>query len=158
VKEARFALTLQAWIRQNAHVEAVIWCLREPMQVAQSIKRRNKTIIWHGLRLWHRHNQELLHTLESNPIPVLYVLYSNLFVPDSATREIHRAFKLFGLDASPDAVKELCDKIVDPAKSHSMKTNLDYAPHIQKLWQQLLQRHAGQQPGSCREKTRQCST
>ena len=43
VKETRFCLTMPAWEKYGTEFEKVLVCLRSPIQVANSIKKRNKT-------------------------------------------------------------------------------------------------------------------
>ncbi len=142
VKEARFSLTLPAWLEQGAAIDGVLVCLRDPYQVAKSLVIRNKTVIRHGLHLWYRHNSELLDSLGN--IPTYYVSYGHLLASDTAIREVHGAFNFFGLNVPQEKVTDICNRVIDPSKNDCPKVKQHYPKHIQELWGELQERHSRQ--------------
>jgi hypothetical protein len=142
IKEPRFCLTLPAWVEHGAEIERLILCLREPIQVAQSIQRRDLGLIRHGLYLWYTHNKTLLEHIGN--IPVWYVRYSYIIGEDTRREELGRAFQFFGHDLSDERLKTLADECIKPGLHNHTQTTHVYPKHIRRLWDDLCARHAAQ--------------
>ena len=67
LKETRFCLTLPAWREHGASISGLLGCLRDPVAVAQSLKRRNHISLRRGLGLWFEHLSRLLANAGSIP-------------------------------------------------------------------------------------------
>ncbi len=142
VKETRFCLTLPAWLEAGAQVDGILVCLREPIAVAQSLHKRNKSTIGHGLRLWLTHNQRLLDA--AGDIPVRLISFARLLDPATFAAEIGAAFRFFQLNAPAERIQEFGKTVVKPDLNHSQNQKTNYPPAIAKLWDDLCQRHAVQ--------------
>lgn len=140
VKETRFSLTLPAWLEYGTEVDRILVCLREPIQVAKSIQKRNHTLIRHGLWLWEVHNQRLLENVPDT-IPVWYLNYHNLLNPDTYVNELGQAFQFMGLQMSDDRVLELLQMCVKPKMNHHKNAVTQYPEHIETLWTTLQDKY-----------------
>jgi hypothetical protein len=136
LKETRFSLTLPAWLEYNTKVDRVLVCLREPIQVASSIQKRNYSPLRHGLWLWRIHNQRLLDNVPIDT-PVWYLNYHNLLNKDTYVDELRRAFEFMGVDLPESRIKELLQSCVKPSMNHHTSATVTYPPNIDILWNQL---------------------
>lgn len=143
IKETRFSLTLPAWLAHGATVERVLVCLREPIQVARSIQKRNHTLIRHGLWLWEVHNQRLLENVPLET-PIWYLNYHNLLDPDTYETELRKAFEFMGVQVSDSRLTELLQMCVKPKMNHHADAETEYPEHIAALWAKLKGRYEAQ--------------
>lgn len=143
IKETRFCLTLSAWLKHGAKVDKILVCLRDPIQVGQSIKKRNSTTLRHGYNMWHLHNQRILEHA-GDTIPVWMIYYNDVMNPDTYLKEVSAAFRFFDFDLSPDKLMDLRAKAVRSDMNHNPEQISNYPPKIQALWDKLRQRHADQ--------------
>jgi hypothetical protein len=146
VKETRFSLTLPAWLENGANVEGILVCLREPIEVARSIQKRNHTILAHGYYLWEVHNKRLDENSQS--IPKWYVNYHHLLNPETQFQEMKNAFLFMGYSIDDKKLKELLKNYVKPSMNHNREQSHAYPSKVQSLWDELLSRHASQVLGS----------
>jgi hypothetical protein len=139
VKETRFCLTLPAWIKYGHEIEKIIICLRDPIQVAYSIKKRNHFSLSHALSLWHEHNFRILENAKN--IPQWFVYYKNLLSEESSLKEIQGTLNFFGIDLNHEKILELKQKCVKPDYNHNKMETTIYPRKINDLWQRLLKMH-----------------
>lgn len=142
IKETRYCLTLPAWLKYGAKVDGILICLRDPIQVAQSIKKRNFTTLRHGYYLWHLHNKRILEN--AGDIPIWIVHYGNVLNPDTYMQEVKAAFRFFNFDFDADELQKLRQKAVRTHMNHNPEEISSYPTKVQELWSELRQRHAEQ--------------
>lgn len=142
LKETRFCLTLPAWVAHGAHVDAVLVCLREPIQVAHSLRKRNRISLRRGLGLWHLHIERLLANTAA--LPVWFVSYHQLLDPSTFTTEMQPAFRFCALDPDPASLERLRDHVVKPGMNHHPDTDYPYPPAVATLWDEVRRRHEAQ--------------
>jgi hypothetical protein len=63
LKDPRFCVTLPLW-RECLPIRNLVICLRNPMSVARSLKKRNGVPLSQGLKLWYEYNLRLTRNLE----------------------------------------------------------------------------------------------
>jgi len=141
VKETRFCLTLPAW-RKYAEIDKVLICLREPIQVVQSLQKRNKITAKHAFNLWYLHNIRILEN--SKGIPIWFVHYNHLLNEQLSLQEIKAAFAFFGYDFDDSYINEICKKCIKPEMNHAPEEKACYSPEISTLWEKLLKQHNDQ--------------
>lgn len=146
IKETRYSLTLPAWLKYGLTVDRVLVCLREPIQVAKSIQKRNYTLIRHGLWLWQVHNQRLLENVPADT-KVWYVNYHNLLNQDTCFNEIILAYDFMGLQVSEDRVKDILRACVKPSMNHHADSDMTYPKQIEDLWTTLKRKYRTQMSG-----------
>jgi len=143
VKENRFCLTLPAWRANGGDVRRVIVCMREPVAVALSLKRRNRIPIWYSYRLWLKHIASLLQNCEG--LDTWFVRYEALLNPATKHSEAIGALRFFEMDLPVYNESNLLDGNIIPQLNNApvvMKTRYPHA--VQRLWDELLARHARQ--------------
>lgn len=139
VKDPRFPLTLGAWRAEGAEISKVIICLREPLQVAQSLKKRNKIFISHGLKLWYEHNKRLQLYLEG--VPVFYTYYPSILNEETYMREMSAIFRFLDFSIPDEKLTELRASTVKPGMQHNKGSVYEYPEHISALWEVLKEKH-----------------
>jgi hypothetical protein len=142
VKETRFCLTLPAWVQSGAQIDKILICLRDPIQVAKSLQKRNKITLIHAYSLWLIHNQRLLEN--TGDIPLWFIYYKNLLDKNRIMAEILPAFRFFDLEIPDDKLERLSAAIVKPQMNHNINSQIDYPDSIESMWYELLGRHARQ--------------
>lgn len=142
VKETRFCLTLPAWTAAGARVTGILVCLRDPIQVARSLQKRNRISIARGLELWRLHNARLLE--HATDIPLWFVYYRDILDPQHSAGEVTAAFRFFQSSLPPDEIERIRRLVVKPGMNHHATTTYPYPAPVAKLWEELLPRHAAQ--------------
>ncbi len=77
-KDPRTCVTASFWERYCKNLFTIVFCLRNPIGVAVSLKRRDGMSIETGLQLWYEYNIRFLDG--TSETPVVYVDYDNLKV------------------------------------------------------------------------------
>lgn len=142
VKETRFSLTLPAWTKYGVEIEKLLICLRNPSEVASSIKKRNKTILRHGLELWYTHNKRIIDA--AGDIPIWFVSYNNLLDENTSFNELKSALIFLDLNLSDEQIRQLKDQFIKTKMNHNSSIPCAYPKKIEQLWNILQEKHAKQ--------------
>jgi len=146
VKETRFCLTLPAWLEHGASIDRIIVCLRDPIDVAASLRKRNHITTALGLRLWRVHNERLLTHVAD--IPHWFVYYPNLLEESAFLRETGAAFHFFGYDPPSSQVVAMYEKCVNTRSCHTGAPTVSYPGRVDSIWRELMRKHAAQFGGT----------
>jgi hypothetical protein len=138
VKETRFCLTLPAWLDQGVEIEKILICLRDPVSVAKSLKKRNRLPVWKGVKLWQQHYECLLENAMDIPRRIIY--YDDLLNPDLFAKELRPSLNFLGLDADKEELTALFTKCVRP----SDKVCGPIPKAVDRLWSELKEMHSNQ--------------
>jgi hypothetical protein len=141
IKENRFCLTLPAWIENHTNFEKIIICLREPYEVAVSLKKRNHIPLKLGYHLWNIHNQRILE--HTKYMDVFFIKYSDLLDVNGFIQNMSFAFSFFKMKVDNDSIEKLFKKCVRSNKNNKQIDDL-YPEHISFLWNELKERHEKQ--------------
>ncbi len=76
LKDPRICLTVGLWRKHCPNVKAAVLCLRNPIAVAGSLKRRNGIPAEIGLRMWYEYNLRFITAAKN--LPVFVVDYDNM--------------------------------------------------------------------------------
>ncbi len=142
VKDCRFCVTLPGWIRHHAQVDRLLVCLREPDEVARSLKKRNRATRRHALHLWWLHYQRLLENAWG--LPVWLVNYENLRKEATFQIEMRSVFDFLKIEAADDVLRGLYRDHVTSSSSRGGGQCRRYPDHVDLLWQRLRELHARQ--------------
>src|SRR5262245_9894135 len=110
-KDPRNSLTLPFWRELLPEMKTLIM-VRNPLEVAHSMKQRNGTSYSFGLRLWEIYNRRLIETAGE---PNRLVTHYDLFFQDPE-RELQRIVHFIGL---PDAKIPVAAKLVATRRRHT---------------------------------------
>lgn len=122
-KDPRMCITLKTWLKLLQHEPAVVFTYRNPLEVAMSLKKREKNFtLEHGLRLWIVYNMRAIQN--SNGLCV--VRSSNDAILADPLHEIQRISDELtttcGVPAPPSTIsQEDVDKFIDPQLQHNRK-------------------------------------
>ena len=145
VKENRFCLTLPAWLDQGAEIERILVVLREPSEVALSLKRRNRVTLKRGLDLWLEHNRRLLDVAARHDLPRHFVRYDALLDERRQPSEAVAAMKFLGVGNDEAGICAMIRKIAEPGqRHHAAGDDTSYPAAVHELWQRLLENHESQ--------------
>ena len=98
-KDPRSCLTLPFWRDLRPDLKVIV-CLRNPFEVAVSLRRRSGTSYTFGIRLWSLYNQRLLDGVD--PASALVVHYASVLADPE--REIRRMLDFLDITASVDTI------------------------------------------------------
>lgn len=115
-KDPRNCFTLPFW-RALIPGLTVLICVRNPLEVAASLRERNFSSERFGLDLWLSYNRRLLATVPSEHRVVTH--YESYFRDPVA--ELRRVADLLNLDASDEAILHACS-VVAPRLRHAQFT------------------------------------
>lgn len=102
-KDPRNSLTLPFWTDLIPSLQVLI-CVRNPLEVAQSLHARNFSSIAFGLKLWLAYNQRLLSTVRTEDRVVTH--YDSYFHDPGA--EVRRVLDLLSIPATDGDVERAC--------------------------------------------------
>ena len=86
-KDPRMCITLRTWLPLLNHEPAIVFTYRHPVEVAMSLKKREKDIsIAHGLRLWIIYNMRAIQ----NSVGLCIVYSSNDAIMANPLTEVQR--------------------------------------------------------------------
>lgn len=105
-KDPRTSLTLPFWKSISPDLISVV-CLRNPLEVALSLKKRGGSSVNFGLYLWLTYNKKLLSSLQPDEYIVAH--YDAFF--ENPKNELERLLDFGNVSAAPDVVKLACSSI-----------------------------------------------
>lgn len=134
VKDPRFCLTMPAW---NDFITASIVCLRHPLAVSDSLKRRQRIPRPVALRFWNRHAEALLKTPQDT---TLFVDFDAISGP-AAENELARILTFLSLNVSLSQALSILSDQFSPGLRHFTANSSDDLPNkTRTLWAALQQR------------------
>jgi len=142
VKETRFCLTLNAWRAHGANIQKILICIREPIETARSITKRNKIPERFALHLWHEHYRRLLAQVADARIWLVH--YNHLLADSLRLNEIQGALHFMDLDATRENADKIWAAVIKPSMNHQKSTTTFYPLKIEALWRDLTEIHRKQ--------------
>lgn len=112
-KDPRFCLTIPFWESLLSESRVII-CLRHPLDVANSLMKRNGHSRAFGLNLWLEYNRCLLDTTESKQRLVTH--YDTYFIKPEA--ELHRLVSWLGWSVPEQTILQACESISGDLRHH----------------------------------------
>ncbi|MFC1850261.1 sulfotransferase [candidate division CSSED10-310 bacterium] len=116
-KDPRNSILSPFWKLLIPKIRFVI-CIRNPLEVAQSLARRNRIPVEQSLSLWYLYLDKAIS--ETEGFPRIFISYEDFFT-DNAPREIKRLLQFCGLKP-PGKMSPLLDIIVPEMQSQICKT------------------------------------
>jgi hypothetical protein len=135
-KDPRNCLTLPFWTDFFPDLKVVL-CVRNPIEVALSLQRRNFFSFNHSLALWAAYNRRALEAVR--PENCLVTHYDAYFC--DPRKEGQRLFEFLHLPITEEALLEACGAISDRLRHHRFTAEdlrkADLAPDLFRLYAQL---------------------
>lgn len=141
VKDPRFCLTMPAWRACRVPIARVLICIRNPVHVAQSLKRRDRLPLWFGYRLWSEHNVRLAQG--TSGLPVWYVRYERLVDPDRQNEEVDRALRFMNLSMGLAQLTALSRSLIRRPPPE-VCADAALPARVAALWESLCEMHERQ--------------
>lgn len=138
IKDPRFSLLMKPWLKY-ANIERVVFCFRNPYEVASSLKSRNKIPPFLGYKLWEFHVEQFLKN--STGVDIVLVKNENFFKQDACVAEIARLYKFLGKRFNEADAKEMSKNIVDSGLKTQKFEGQDTPHNIAKLYALLNELH-----------------
>lgn len=134
-KDPRNCLTMPFWMNIRPEIKVVL-CLRNPLEVALSLRKRGNTSLAFGLNLWEIYNRQLLDVLSKDQYIVTH--YEAYFYRPQ--EELRRVLAFLELPAS--------DQLISHARSSSLKglrhhrVTPEESREAEASWPRLFELHA----------------
>lgn len=138
-KDPRFSLTLGVWLNV-VPIESVLYSFRHPLEVAQSLKKRENLPLWLGLKIWAFHVETFLAQAEN--FKVTYVHFNNFFDPELAQEEVKRCFAFAKKKYDPQEGEKILEKILKKDLKRNTVINSDISREYFNLYEKLILLHA----------------
>lgn len=142
LKDPRFTVTAPVWEENGVLIEKFLICIREPIEVADSLRRRNWITRGVGLKLWEEHNRRLLAYVAGRN--VWWIRYSRLTDMTEGVNELSRAVRYLGLSFDESRDGTWVREMVRPRPAKKDEPTPDYPPTVKALWAELCSRHSNQ--------------
>ncbi|MBD3393194.1 MAG: hypothetical protein GF418_13785 [Chitinivibrionales bacterium] len=136
-KDPRTCLTMSLWERHCPNLDAVVLCVRNPIGVAGSLKRRNRLPVEIGVKLWYEYNLRVIEGAKG--LPVFVVDYDNL--GRDLEFELSSLLSELGVDLDAGAMRERVAGFYSAELNHdiSRKLHLDLLPEdARRLYEIIL--------------------
>jgi hypothetical protein len=151
-KDPRNSITLPFWKLLIPNLKVVV-CLRNPLEVAQSLTNRGLSSRAFGLGLWTQYYQQLLTLTTSHQRVITH--YASYF--HDARAELKRVVDALGMDASEEAIAGACQTVLPSFRNNRLSThdvlnsglpaeisrlNMDLCAEAGPVYQELLEKRA----------------
>lgn len=150
IKDPRFCVLLPFWNAVFETADAAVshvFCLRNPLSVAESLVRRDGLMRTHALWLWLRYNAAVIeHTAAAGSRPIV-VEYERLM--ENPREELHRIGGALGLRVEPGLLSAFASGFLDKNLCHSLystthlKRDKDCDAAVHELYEALHDLAAG---------------
>jgi len=119
-KDPRILVCLDAWKKYLPTNIFIVGIFRNPMKVAESLKKRNKLEYDQSIELWKIYNQNLLNFLEKYNGFLLNFDWPK----EMLLKELHMICKKLGLAENVDLSKWYTEKIISSDKTSDLNYNI----------------------------------
>lgn len=134
VKDPRFCLTLGQW-KRYATVESVLFSYRHPLEVAQSLVRRERIPLWVGFQTWRFHIRRFLE--EAEQTPMVFVNFNRFFDPDEREEELQRCYAFAGRTWDETEGRAILDRVLKRSLKNNHAGEAEMPSSCRPLWREL---------------------
>jgi hypothetical protein len=114
-KDPRNSLTLPFWRHLIPRLKVVI-CLRNPLEVIQSLAKRGSPGDESLLELWQSYNHSLMAAI---PAGDRLITHYSAYFPD-ARHELRRVLDFLGITASNETIERACETVAEELRHHRL--------------------------------------
>jgi hypothetical protein len=141
VKDPRFSLLLEAW-QKWGKIDKVLVCFRDPKEVAQSLKKRNRLPLRVGYWLWKFHNEQLFRVIEKHgEQQVIFIYFNNFFDPHKREAEIQRLYAFLDLPYDAQQAKQILERVLESRLKHHTNNATIYPEDVRNILDRLMLHH-----------------
>lgn len=134
VKDPRFCLTLGAWLKYT-EIDRIVICLRHPMQVADSLRRRQHVPRSVALRFWAYHIRALLNHA---PLEKCGFFDVDKLIAGNGREEFGRVLEFLGMPVDRARQASILD---DVYQTHLIRAGnarkVDIPGEVGRLWDRI---------------------
>lgn len=112
-KDPRSSLTLPFWLDLVPEMKAIV-CVRNPLEVANSLRKRGNSSIAFGLGLWKSYNRRLMETVPAGRYIVTH--YESYFY--RPRQEMRRVLDFLGIPASDQLLSLVRSRVIRGLRTH----------------------------------------
>lgn len=138
VKDPRFSLLLAPWCA-TGQIEKVLYCFRNPYEVAASIHRREKLPFWYCYKMWVHHVESFLAQLDEVRPMVCFIDFNNFFDAEKRPAELNRIRSFIGNPGDNSAWD--IDEILDRGLKNNNFSGEQMPEKVAELYSVLRQCH-----------------
>lgn len=132
-KDPKTSLLLPFWKEATKEYDVKwIYTIREPIEVAHSLKNRNDLEIEEGLSLWEKYNKACLSFAEDNDI---FVADYKDFLDNTITETI-RFYKYLGIEVTDNLLQKV-DSNTFKFSRHFKENDFKYPISTKKVWDKI---------------------
>jgi len=116
IKDPRMCVLLPFWQKVFAKIgaeEKYIWALRDPLESAKSLEKRNQMDIQYALQLWLYYNAMVFQNIGSE-----FLVCSISSLMERPMEELKRIGEFIGADADEKSLQKYCDDFLDASLLH----------------------------------------
>lgn len=136
-KDPRNSLTLAFWRRLIPDLKLVI-CLRNPVEVAHSLRKRGDLIGITAVQLWLTYYRELV---SATLIEQRVITHYNSYFQDPTT-ELQRVANMIGMDVPDGVISRACAHISSNLRHHHIESPINVPQEVLDMYLKLC-REAG---------------
>lgn len=132
IKDPRLLLLLDAWLAVAPGPHALLGTFRHPLEVAQSLARRNGLSEQHSLDLWETYNAELVARHKASAFPLVHFDLSD-------HRHYSKAVEKMACGIGLDVVPWKIERFIRPNLVHHGAGRLQVPQVLRDLWGYLME-------------------
>ncbi len=136
IKDPRFSVTLSIW-KEFIESPTVIWCIRNPLEVAISLNKRDRFPIQFSLALWHIYNLYLAETIEPEKTIIVDYLQMITAPEETITSLLEHIKSIEGTDIQEPKLSEIVDKTLYRSKILKKRLNRLISKNLKHSWESL---------------------
>ncbi len=140
VKDPRFSLLIAYWY-EYGKVDKILYCFRNPYEVAKSLKDREKLPIWLGYKMWLYHVNIFLKQIQDIRPLICFINFNNFFTNERRLDEIERLYHFIGKKFDGDDASGIIDNILDETLQHNIFSEQRMPERVERLYNLLLEYH-----------------
>lgn len=139
VKDTRFSLTVSDWMRYG-NVGKILYCYRNPTDVALSLKKRDGLPMFVSYRLWYEHVRRLFESVGGHKLMV--VNYDNFFREETREAELDRVLRFANVSRAEVDLEAVVGRVLDSDMRHNASQASGMPRYVQNWYTRLNEYHA----------------
>ena len=124
IKDPRINKLLPLWLGALEQIQSkisIVVACRHPLEVAESLRKRNSIDIEHGVLLWLEHNREIARYTRG--LQRLYVGFDNLL--SHTESQLNRLLSALSVDLNEAAIKKSYEELTESLQGNLKNFNVD---------------------------------